>query len=456
MIIVDGNISIRNQSYDFKTGRIAVQHGQTIIDLFYKKDSKLGILLSKDYDKDVIFEEGNISGINEKGEEIEITGLRFLHISYDSNPNCSLQCHKSIKTFSKEDSKSNFSMESSVNAIEIEGFSIRHRSHTVLKEMDPNTFHEFRFSKDYNNTSAPLLIKDERFNAFHGGLRLKFQKIKNFNNELIFLESNITPKVDLKYELYQTVRNELELFLSFINGATVKIRREYIGRYISRTDLFSDIITEYSFPTIENSEYNPYIPIRIPGNEYDNVMYNLFQAFPKFVEINNTYNLKPTIELLNDTNNAITLQQRFYALMVGLESISKKHMNLTNDGKDEIIENETLNDFIETALVRLKSNKKEFDKLELYGKLENTIRSFKRKRKNSTYKIFKLIEFAGIEMTEEVNTLISKYRHKSVHEGDIGKTKMEQRKNYIILDSLLRNIVLNLIEYKGETLKYGY
>jgi len=455
MIVVEGNININDQSYEFKVGRISVQHGQTLIDLFYDRESEIGILLSKDRDKDVIFEECSISGKNEKGERMELTDLRFHHISYD-NPTCKLQCHNYIQVFSKEDSEENFSKDSPVNAIEIEGFYIRHRSHIVVKEMDPKTFHEYRFTKEYNNTSAPLLIKDELTNTYHGGLWFKFKKLKKFDNEIIFLESNIKPAVKLTFDLYHKIRNDLELFLSFINGASVKIRREYLGRYFSTTDLYSDIVKEYSFPTIENVEYNPYIPIRIPGQEYDNVMYHLFKCFPKFVEINKLYDLKPTIELLNDTNNAVTLHQRFYALMVGLESIAKKHMKITDDGKDEIIENTNLDNLIEDSLSKLKNHKEEFEKLKVYGKLENTIRGFKRKRKNSTYKIFKLLEYSNIEITEEIGILISKYRHKSVHEGDIGKTKMERRKNYIVLDSLLRKIILQLINYKGKKLKYGY
>jgi hypothetical protein len=45
-------------------------------------------------------------------------------------------------------------------------------------------------------------------------------------------------------------------------------------------------------------------------------------------------------------------------------------------------------------------------------------------------------------------------RHKIVHLGEIGKSK-EARKNYFLMDKLLRKIIVNLIGYKGTTIDTG-
>ena len=75
------------------------------------------------------------------------------------------------------------------------------------------------------------------------------------------------------------------------------------------------------------------------------------------------------------------------------------------------------------------------------------------KRKQTDFKFRQLIQAANIELTKEVEDLLIS-RHKIVHSGDIGKSN-EARKNYFLMDKLLRKIIVNLIGYEGPTIDSG-
>src|SRR5690606_38483386 len=78
------------------------------------------------------------------------------------------------------------------------------------------------------------------------------------------------------------------------------------------------------------------------------------------------------------------------------------------------------------------------------------------KRTSTEYKFKKLLEYAKINITPEIQVIINEARHKSVHHGEIGQGN-DGIKNYLVLDELLRDIILNIINYDSARIsRYRY
>jgi len=68
----------------------------------------------------------------------------------------------------------------------------------------------------------------------------------------------------------------------------------------------------------------------------------------------------------------------------------------------------------------------------------------------TTQKLYEFLNFAKIKINAQVNNLVENERDTAVHEGIIGSSDKEKIQNYLKLDHILRDVVLNLIEYKGK------
>jgi hypothetical protein len=57
------------------------------------------------------------------------------------------------------------------------------------------------------------------------------------------------------------------------------------------------------------------------------------------------------------------------------------------------------------------------------------------------------LEYAKIPINKNIKNLIKSERNLAVHEGIVGKSHEEMFQNYLKLDHMLRDCILNLIEY---------
>ena len=73
----------------------------------------------------------------------------------------------------------------------------------------------------------------------------------------------------------------------------------------------------------------------------------------------------------------------------------------------------------------------------------------------TTQKLYELFAYAKIAVNSEVQRLVENERNQAVHEGIIGVTEENRINNYWKLDHILRDVILNLIGYKGLR-KYTY
>ncbi len=72
------------------------------------------------------------------------------------------------------------------------------------------------------------------------------------------------------------------------------------------------------------------------------------------------------------------------------------------------------------------------------------------RRKNSTVqKMYDLLEFGCIPRNENVENLVNIERHNAVHNGVFGENTTEMLINYQKLDHIIRDIILNIIDYRN-------
>ena len=76
------------------------------------------------------------------------------------------------------------------------------------------------------------------------------------------------------------------------------------------------------------------------------------------------------------------------------------------------------------------------------------------KRKSTEEKFLAIIEDTKIDLTPDLENLVRVVRHNAIHKGEIGQAD-DIVKNCILLDQLLRDIILNLVEYKRDNKKIG-
>jgi len=79
----------------------------------------------------------------------------------------------------------------------------------------------------------------------------------------------------------------------------------------------------------------------------------------------------------------------------------------------------------------------------------------KSNKAETSQKLYELFTYSKIPINSEVENLIETERNQAVHEGVIGMTEQDRIKNYWKLDHILRDIILNLIDYKSYR-NYNY
>lgn len=455
--LIKGQIKLENKFIDFKFGNVEYDNGEFTVELFYDQDSDLGVKLNEKNYKAYYWAETVVRGQNSKFENFELSNLHFIFIRNRPSGNCKLRSWGFLRKFPKEIMDFEIPDDSYIYHLELEGLEIEFESQLKTKESDIYSQKEFSSEFNFAYTTIPFYVKERMDDIYYkGGILITFRKFKDKESVMLLFESNVKPIARIKYEEYIDFRENLESFLGLINGGLVQIKKEYLGRYFQMNGLATEIETIYSIPKVNNLNLNNYLPVRDPFERGQHLLSDLIGTFQKYREENDKYNLTSIVRLLNDTNNAKTLNQRFYALITALETISQKHSDIIKDNSDEIIENVELDLLIKKFNVLLDESKVRLQDAKLVEKIYRDINGFKRKRKNSVYKIFKILNDKGIATNEEIDKLIKVFRHKSVHEGEFGETHDKRMRNYLLLDKLIRDILLNIIEYKGIRSKHGY
>jgi hypothetical protein len=308
-----------------------------------------------------------------------------------------------------------------------------------------------------DHTETGWVIEDLENN----GNYFKFKIIQKPNSENILIDfRSDTNHCKLYYDDYLKIKRDLFSILSFINGGNVIVRSELIGDYYSQSNkgFDSHIKINYSREIIKDYSHNNYIEINSHHSYSDNIFREIFfNCFRNFQKLNKLLDFDSLIFSLNVASQSTGLDERYFILITALERITKKYSKLNIDVNlfhidDKLFENE-----IKDNLIKALENLKTIDH-ESWGTMKSIVSNLNKKHKGSTANsLLDFLQYSKIPINENIQNLIKVERNDAVHEGKIGETFEDSYENYLKLDHILRDIILNSIEYFSyRNRKYQY
>jgi len=303
--------------------------------------------------------------------------------------------------------------------------------------------------KDFNmwkrDYTKALLIFDSPI-VHCNSYNMNFYKSKENENIIVaFPNYGDEGSSILQYKIFKELKWDFISLLSLLNGAEVAIRKEYIGGFYNDGIGSQEVIT-YSFKTIRNEKHNTYIPLNNDFHQSNNILNHVFVfCFNKYVSENKKFDLNRIIFYLNGAQKSNRIEEIFFVQIIALERLAQKYVETLSEVDVLVLAEATFEPIKKDLLAVLKKHSLTIgDKLtELGGKIGEL---HKIKRTSTEYKFLKLLEYARIPLTQDIEKIIDEVRHKTIHHGEIGSGNQGIR-NYFVLDELLRDIILNIIGY---------
>jgi len=320
----------------------------------------------------------------------------------------------------------------------VEGFKALYDQTTTIsaKRVVNNKEENFpiEWRRDYTEVDVRFYHNKKFYN-------IKFSIIEIPDNNLVSFR--IVNGAEIEKGIYFELKPKLVSFLSLLGSNRINIREEY---FVSKKHKINYI---YSVEKSEKKNNFEYYPISNTVFACKHVIHDFFKCFNRFKEIDDKLDLGHIISLLNETNN-LYIDTKCFILFVALEKLCSKFMNsdLCLESDVYIIDDEDFN-------TRMENVKKQF-KEEFKGVRKQLSRNLYSKlcdiNKKSKYnkKIDALLDYAEINKTDDIDDVVLRIRNLAVHEGKINyQSDGKAYKNYEVLDNLIRDILSNLIYYKG-------
>lgn len=298
---------------------------------------------------------------------------------------------------------------------------------------------------DFNNhkrdhISTSLVYKKHPYSQTYYQHKKSEDIVVHFTNE----NSNL-----MSYKLFSELKRDYISLLSFINGAETRIRKECYGTYHSIGKIDAEKVVTYSFRKLTNDRYNEYLPLNNYHNRTERVLSkSLAFSFDHFVEWNKKIDLNSIIFYLSNSQQSKSIEEKVFIQIIAFERLSTIYVEYLGQKEEFLPSKEDYQSIKEQLLEIVDKNKEKF------GNAYNTVKSKlgnlnQIKRHSTTDKMYRIINDFGIPINSNLEKLIEVVRHKTVHRGDIGEGR-EAVIIYHLLDELIREILLRMIEYKGN------
>jgi len=240
--------------------------------------------------------------------------------------------------------------------------------------------------------------------------------------------------------------------LSFLNGASVRLRKELIGSFVSQDasgNPGAETEITYSFKSVVNDRYNGYVPINDPFSISHNVLNTFFvRNFDNYRSWNNKIDLNSIVFYLSNSEQTRSIEEKVFIQMIAFERLTTLYANYLGETEEFLPRKEEFEEIKKELQTVLSKHKNKF------GNAYNTVRGKisnlnQIKRGSTSDKMYRLINDVNIPITSEIETLIDVIRNKTIHEGNIGEGEQSWT-TFLLLDELIREIILRLVEFKGD------
>ncbi|RYJ52691.1 hypothetical protein DR871_001155 [Flavobacterium petrolei] len=398
-------------------------------------------------------------GITEKNYFIECSGLQLT--SYDSGTNKVIfRCDNYIKLTKNDENEPEIEDKKTreqIFFVELENFKTQFGNFTHINRSnnleDYNTF----FTSPIPDHTETVWITDDLEN---NGNYFKFKIIQKPNSENILIDFRSNEGYcKLYYDNYLKIKKDLISILSFINGGIVIVRSELTGDYYSQSNNGFDSHKKinYSREIIKDYSHNDYIGINSHHSQSDSIFREIFfNCFRNFQKLNKLLDFDSLIISLNIASQSKGLDERYFILITALERITKKYSTLNIDDNSFLIDNEIFENEIKVNLIEALEKVKVINP-NSWGIMKSVVSNLNNKNNGTKKSLYTFLNYAKIPINENVLNLIGAERNDAVHEGKIGKTLEDSYENYLKLDNILRDVILNSIEYFSyRNRKYVY
>jgi hypothetical protein len=336
----------------------------------------------------------------------------------------------------------------SVHFILVEGLKMSYDSHSKYKEVNFGKNHKYPFKMDgtWDYSTVTFQLEDLSSYMFHLYNKSDEQVIIEFNSENQFQE--------LSYDKWLEIKIDFLEFLSFLNGASVIVREEHFGEYWSPKELKGEISVYYSQEKNLPRRHNDFMAINNSWYRSENIIQNAFMYnFSIYREKNKIWDLNSIIFYLNNAEQTHSIGDKIFIQTILLERLSSTFADSLNSGWQNIIPEDIFELLSEDLQNTLKKHEGNIEKAK-YNILKSRLSELNNAKRNSNRVKFKnLIEGVGIQITDNIDKLLTK-RNIIIHRGEIGKIN-EAIQDFELMDKLLRKIIVNIIGYKGATIEDG-
>jgi hypothetical protein len=415
-----------------------------------------GVYFLETFLEDNFFEDGdfskwfNLEGITEKSYLIEIKDLTFTLFEHKNNK-ARFVCRNYIKLTEQDRNppENENEREQSIFYLELDGFKTEFSDYTDVKKYRRyGEINEFN-GVDFDHTSCSMCLQMDGYeqNYFH----LIFLKANDSGNIQIDFTKN-GGYGRLTYNHYLAFRSQLIGFLSLLNGGQVKIKKELTGDFYQTDGSDAHIVYIYSFNKTENSNLSSYIPI----NEHHSYSSQIFQeaffkCFNLYYHNDKKLDLTSIVSSINSAFTTSGIQQAYSILINAIEKLSSNYQKTISEFDENLIDNNIWEETIKPSLVEiLDSNKSKINSTNknAYGIFKSKIGDINRRKNSTVQKMYDLLEFGCIPRNKNIENLVNKERHDAVHNGIFGENPTERYINFQKLDHVLRDVILNIIDYR--------
>jgi hypothetical protein len=388
-------------------------------------------------------------GVTEKNYAIECTGLELT--SHDGGTNKVIfRCDDYVKLTQNDEDQQEIEDEKTreqIFFVELENFKTKFGNFTHINRSNNLGENNNVFNNLILDHTETGWITDDLEN---NGNYFKFRIIQKPNSENILIDFRSNEGYcKLNYDDYLKIKKDLISILSFINGGNVIVRSELIGDYYSQTrnGFDSHIKINYSREIIKDYSHNNYIEINSHHSYSDSIFREIFfKCFRNFQKLNKLLDFDSLIFSLNVASQSTGLDERYFILITALERITKKYSMLNFDDNSFFIDDEIFENEIKVNLIEVLEKVKAINP-NSWGIMKSVVSNLNKKNNGTKKSLHAFLNYAKIPINENILNLIGPERNDAVHEGKIGESFDDRHKNYLKLDHILRDVILNSIEY---------
>ena len=412
-------------------GLIFNEDGILVLDLYVSESFNLSEFLIKIHRVDRNQNYG-IECFTEDNNKLYLDTLRFSNIT----PHISkvkMVCYGQMKHVKINNQPEQYIDENpKLHYLELEGLKMEFNDHTK----------EFRERRGRPIEDLANFKRDHTYSILRFG-NCSYNQLfyQATDSENIIVEFPNDSNDTLSYEKFCEIRHDYISALSFLNGATVRIRKECTGSYYSLGKIDSEIVITYSFSQLNHKKFSKYLPINNPFNISDRILRKFFDlCFDSFVDWNKKIDLNTIIYFLSNSVQTKSIDERIFIQMIAFERLTTKYAEYLGE-KEEFSPSQKDFEPIKKKLFQvIDEHKLDFgDAFEIVKSKIGNLNQIK--RFSTKEKMYKLIQDVKIPINPKIENLIDIVRNKTIHQGDIGSGN-EGVVNYYLLDELISSTLL--------------